>query len=123
VVGVNMPIFEGFKVDSEIKEAESIVSSKAEDEKAILRKVQEDNFKFDERIESSRAQLKNLDKEFNISQTGYQLARKRYDQFQGTLLDLKETITNLYRVKNDLVRVRLTLDLNIFLKIIYNGYL
>ncbi|MCP5513424.1 MAG: TolC family protein [Leptospiraceae bacterium] len=113
--GINVPIFEGFKVKKDIEEAEALMSEKQKELEATRKHILETNIKLNKAIENSRIQITHLTEELKIAEEGYRAANGRYANFQGTLLDLRETIINLYRVKSEMIdaKVRLSLYQNV----------
>jgi outer membrane protein len=109
-VGIVFPLFQGFRIKNEVDEAAS--------------KLQEQDFL----VESSRLELENInaqyDEKLNIeienAVTAFNVAKKRYLGFQGTLVDVRDALTNLARVKGDLNEAKATFFEYQFLKTTLN---
>ncbi|HNI99783.1 MAG TPA: TolC family protein, partial [Leptospiraceae bacterium] len=122
-IGFSMPLFEGFKIQKEIEEAEALSSQKLKELEAARKSTQETNMKIQEAIDTSKIRLKHLADELKIAEEGYRVASSRYSSFQGTLIDLRETIVNLYRVKAEVIDAKVQLNLYQYLLYLVNGNL
>lgn len=122
-IGFSMPLFEGFKIQKEIEEAEAFSSQKLKELEAARKNTQETNMKIQEAIDTSKIRLKHLVDELKIAEEGYRVASSRYSSFQGTLIDLRETIINLYRVKAEVIDAKVQLNLYRHLLYLVNGNL
>jgi len=97
-VGVSLPLFAGFAIDSNIdREAAELAAAEA-GRASSQQAVDRANSNYDERIDSLRVRLDFLEKENKLARRVFDLARKRYSGFQGTMVDLREAIKNLSRV-------------------------
>lgn len=121
--GFSMPLFEGFKIQKDIEEAEAHTNQKLKELEAAKRKVQETNIKINEAIDTSETKIKHLVDELKISEDGYKAANSRYNSFQGNLTDLRETIVNLYRVKAEIIDTKVKLNLYLHIRYLVNGNL
>jgi outer membrane protein TolC len=99
-IGITLPLFEGFKIDAEIGQASANLQAQKARLSAVQQEVSDSNKKYDEQIQALKVRLDYLDKENKLAHDAYLLARKRYFNFQGGLLDLREAMRNLDRVLN-----------------------
>ncbi len=121
--GFSVPIFEGFKIQKEIEEAEAHEAEKQKELEATRKHIQETNIKLNEAIETSETKLKHLQEELKTAEDGYKIANSRYNNFQGNLIDLRETIINLYRVKAEIIEAKINLNLYQNVRSLVNGIL
>lgn len=122
-VGITMPVFEGFRIQKGIEEARAKSSQKQKELEATRKNIQETNIKLDQALITAKEKLEHLETELKIAREGYQVAFVRYARFQGGLIDLRETITNLYRVKSELIQTKVELNLYQNVKFLVNGIL
>jgi outer membrane protein TolC len=100
--GLIFPLFDGWRTTSEVERARAGAEEKESEVKAARLELQVQNNKYDQVILSSRARLEHLDHEFKLGQEGFALAKKRYFRFEGTLVDIRETLRNLARTETQL---------------------
>lgn len=97
-IGIKIPLFEGFRIDSNINaETAELNSEEAGLDNSRL-SVDNANSRYDEQIESLKVRLEFLEKEKSLAREVFTLARKRYRSLQGTMIDLRESIRNMNRV-------------------------
>ena len=97
-VGITLPLYTGDRIESQVQEA----SAKYEAQRAVVarteEKIEQENLGFDEEIQSLRVRLAYLDKENKLAMQVFDLAKKRYSNLQGTMIDLRDSIRELSRV-------------------------
>jgi len=97
-VGIRMPLFEGFRIDSSIKEQANLFNSEQANYHNSELIVDRANSKYDEQIVAITTRLKFLEREKTLAKKTYSLARHRYMNLQGTMVDLRESIRNMNRI-------------------------
>lgn len=120
-IGLVIPVFEGFKISSEVSQARAASLEKDFELLSSRQRVAEINLTYDENIISSRVKLQHLEDELTLAKQAYDLASKRYLSFQGTLVDVRDSLRNLQRVALDSNVVRAQLLLGVGQKKIVNG--
>lgn len=101
-IGLVIPIFEGFRVKSQTDRDAALVQEKDFLVQASQFGLDDVNHQLDEKIESAQVRSEHLDRELTLAEEGFDVAKKRYFSFQGTLVDVRDSLTNLARVKSDL---------------------
>lgn len=97
-IGVTLPLFEGFRISSEIdREAASLGAEQHTLSDANL-ELDKANSRYDEQIQSLIVRTNFLDKEYKLARQTFNLAKHRYVTLQGNMIDLREAIRNLDRV-------------------------
>jgi multidrug efflux pump subunit AcrB/outer membrane protein TolC len=99
-LGVRLPLFEGFRVSHEVHAARAERDSARELVSAVEQKITLLNQEFDEQIHSAQTRLDRLQLEIAVAQKGYDLAKQRYLDFEGQVVDLREALRNLSRVSS-----------------------
>jgi outer membrane protein TolC len=97
-VGVGIPIFMGYRVVEQTKQAQNLVSQRRFDLSAADVQVSAQSAGFDQAIDSARVELGGLAPEYEDDQKALRLARQRYRDFQGPLVDVREALRDLARV-------------------------
>jgi outer membrane protein len=120
-VGVVLPVFEGFRTQSEVHRAESIRAENENTLAATRLELDEANAQYDEIIDSSKVQLQHLEHELTVATEALRVAKQRYFYYQGTLVDVREAVRNISRVQTDIINVKADLLLAIGLKAVLNG--
>jgi outer membrane protein len=119
--GVTLPIFEGYRIQSQIHQAQALAAQRDQDLNAVRFQLDELNAHYDEIINASRVQLDYLQKELEVAQRAFELAKKRYYNFQGTLVDVREAVRNLERIQSEVIDVKSDLLLALGSKALLNG--
>ncbi|MGZ3662554.1 MAG: TolC family protein [Bdellovibrionota bacterium] len=101
-IGVTLPLFEGFRTLSKTREAEALAEEKAALVEASREDVDRSAEKFEDLLVSARVRLSHLVQEQKLAESGFELARKRYQSLQGPIVDVRESLRNLTRVKTQL---------------------
>jgi adhesin transport system outer membrane protein len=101
-LGIVVPLFDGLGTIYRVGQAKTQLDSKAQELAAIRLDMDEADSKFDEAINASKARLKHLENELQLSEEGFHVAQDRYFRLQGTLVDLRDTIDNLGRIETDI---------------------
>jgi outer membrane protein TolC len=102
VVGISFPLFDGFRTTHEV-EAAGVEQNQRERELDAAREQAAllDN-RIGSRAESARQRLIHLKRELVSSRQGYTLAKRRYREFKGNLLELREALRDLERTQSEL---------------------
>jgi len=119
--GFQLPLFEGYRIDSAVRQAQALASARVQDRLAVQMDIDQLNAHYEEIIRSSRVKLQYLQEESNAAGRAFRLAKERYFSFQGTLVDLREAIRNLSRVQSELIDVKVDLLLAVGSKALLNG--
>jgi outer membrane protein len=119
--GVTVPLFEGYRIQSQIHQAQALAAQRDQDLNAVQLQLDELNAHYDEIINASRVQLDYLQKELEVAERAFQLAKKRYYEFQGTLVDVREAVRNLERIQSEVIDVKADLLLALGSKALLNG--
>ena len=98
-VGVVLPLFEGFRIAGEARQAESVSARKDEDLLSARLDVDEQNARYDEAIFSSKVRLDYLGQELDTAHKALALASHRYFSFIGPLVEVREALRNLARIE------------------------
>ncbi len=101
-IALILPLFEGFKTKSQVREGELRLLYHERLEDATRFGIREANLTFDRGIESARLRITHLKGEMKLAETGFQMAKQRYLDMQGTLIDLRESLRNLARTFSEL---------------------
>jgi outer membrane protein TolC len=105
-VGIVFPLFEGFRIKNETDEAASKLQEQDFLVESSRLQLESINTQYDEKILSSKVRIQNLNIEIENAVTAFEVAKKRYLGFQGTLVDVRDALKNLARVKSDLNEAR-----------------
>ncbi len=102
-IGFIFPLFDGLRTTSEVRRAEAASSEKERELEAARERVLELNAAFDEALQSSTVRKEHLQRELALTTDALVLARKRYFSQQGSLVDFRESLRNVSRVRTQLV--------------------
>lgn len=97
-VGIGLPIFEGYRVVEQTRQAKNLLRQRRFDLSGADVQVGEQNADYDQTIDAARVELSGLSPEYADDLTAVALARKRYRDFQGPLVDVREALRDLARV-------------------------
>ncbi|NNN05518.1 MAG: TolC family protein [Elusimicrobia bacterium] len=97
-VGIGLPLFEGYRVVEQTKQAKNLLSQRRFDLSGADVQIGEQNADYDKAIDAARIELSGLSPEYADDQTAVAMARKRYRDFQGPLVDVREALRDLARV-------------------------
>jgi outer membrane protein len=97
-VGITFPLFNGFKQDADIARFSAEAQAEEADLDFARQNVNEENIRYEEQIESTQVALSSLVEEGKLAEKAFDLAKKRYFSFQGTMVDLREALRNLDQV-------------------------
>jgi outer membrane protein TolC len=97
-VGITLPLFSGFRIESNIdREAADLHAEEALLAHSRLT-LDTAGSRYDEDTSAIGVRLEFLKSEKALAKTAFDLARSRYLSFQGTMIDLRETIRNMRRI-------------------------
>jgi outer membrane protein len=120
-IGLEFPIFEGFKTSHAIHEARALSDSQQLGVAAVEQGVSVANHEFDLSIHSAQLRLSHLGQELDVAKTAVDVARKRYFGFEGKVIDLREAIRDLSQIENQISDARRDLESSIVKKLSFNG--
>jgi outer membrane protein TolC len=120
-VGIVFPLFQGFRIKNEVDEAASIVQEQDFLVDSSRLQIENVNTLYDEKIQSANVRIQNLGIELENATTAFEVAKKRYLGFQGTLVDVRDALTNLARVKSELNQAKSIFYESQFLKTALNS--
>jgi outer membrane protein TolC len=120
-IGLEIPIFEGFRIQEQVNQNAALVDEKDYLVQASQLKLDDLNHQLDEGIQSAAVRVDHLNRELKLAVDAFDLAKKRYFAFQGTLVDVRDSLTNLGRVKSDLNSSRADFLKSKYLKDVLNG--
>ncbi len=119
----SLPIFQGFRIQGEIDEAESRVERKQKELEAAAKRIHETNIRLEQEIKTAKEELRLLETELKSAEQGFITAKARYRNFQGNLTDLRETIVTYYHILGRQVETRLNLAYLLKVHALTNGRL
>ena len=120
-LGVSVPIFEGYGIESRIEQAEAQAREKDAAVSALSLFVAVANRVYDERIAFDLSQLGFLHSELRLARDAYNVSLTRYKDYVGPLVDVREAIRDLARVETEIVDDETDLWLARSSKTILNG--
>ncbi|HVA65817.1 MAG TPA: TolC family protein [Elusimicrobiota bacterium] len=97
---ISLPLFEGFRVKSEISSAKDAATQRDYDVLAAKLDLAETDAAYDDLIETARIKLGFLDRELDEADQALDLALKRYLSFEGPLVDVRESLRDLGSVQS-----------------------
>ena len=100
-VGITMPLYTGHRIESKIGEAQAQYEHQRAVVARTIEKIQQENFSYDEQIQSLDVRLVYLEKENELANKVFELAKNRYDNFQGTMIDVRDSLREQMRVLDD----------------------
>ena len=101
-IAVILPLFEGFKTVSQVKQFEYKTIQNEKNTEATRFGIDEVNLNYDRAIESARLRISHVKEELKTAETGFKIAKQRYFDSQGNLVDLRESVRNLARTFSEL---------------------
>lgn len=104
-LGLNIPLFNWGTI-TRVKQDEAQIAFKEQNIVSQRVIVRENETKFDIVSESAKIRLRGLYTELATAQEGYKVAKQRYFNLQGTLVDLQEAYTDLARVQIEINQTR-----------------
>ena len=105
-VGFDLPLFEGYRTMGRVRQAQHLADEKDQDLFSARYELDDADAFYDEVIDSARVNLGHLNHELTIAIEGMRVARKRYFEFEGALVDLREALRNLERIETTIDEVR-----------------
>ena len=120
-VGLTFPLYEGGAIRAKVHEAESLKEQKSAELKAQEEEVSRLNLALNERIETEKSRVRQLEQENQDAVTAFSLAESRYKNLEGTLIDLRETLKILVYTGAEIVQSQVNLHRYSADKAILNG--
>jgi|GEM_PF-1885527 len=100
-VGVSLPLYTGDRIESKVGEAQAQYERQRAVVARTFEKIEQENFGYDEQIQSLDVRLTYLEKENELARKVFDLAKDRYTKLQGSMIDLRESIRELMRVLDE----------------------
>jgi outer membrane protein TolC len=120
-VGIQMPIFEGFRIDAEEKRARDEEEAKANELASAKLTLADLNAQYDDEIATDRGDLATLIPEQDSAKKGVETAKQRYLAFLGPLADLQQALKDMVYVDTQIAEVKTNLLLAMGSKAFLNG--
>ena len=120
-VGVTFPLFDGFKTLNGLEGARAYAFEKEKLINAAQDQIDLTNAQFEQVIESSMTRLSHLHDEQTLADEGFKVAKSRYFSMQGNLIDLREALRNLMRVRSETIDTQAQYDLAVVEQNLFNG--
>lgn len=99
-LGIALPLFEGFKFSRETEGARAVADQRQYGVEAAQLRLIEESARLDEVVDASRAKLDGYRGELADARKAFALAKKRYISFEGPLVDVREALRNLARIRS-----------------------
>jgi outer membrane protein TolC len=120
-VGIRMPIFEGFRIDAEEKQARDEEDAKANELVSAKLTLADLNAQYDDEISTDRGDLETLIPEQDTAKRGVEIAKQRYLSFLSPLADLQQALKDMVYVDTQIAEVKTNLLLALGSKAFLNG--
>ncbi len=120
-VALRLPIFEGFRISSKVDRAKAVTDERASELQSLHILLDEENAKFDETIASSRVELQKLEASRKAAADALKIAKRRYHNYTGRLVDVREALRNMARIETQMIAVKGELILALGQKALVNG--
>jgi outer membrane protein len=101
-VGFVFPLFDGLETKREVEKADIATQEKQMEVEAAKQTTEEAELKYDQALTSAETRMNHLENELNIGQRAMKLARTRYFNKEGSLVDLREALRNLSSIQAQL---------------------
>ncbi|MGZ3773411.1 MAG: TolC family protein [Pseudobdellovibrionaceae bacterium] len=121
-VGITLPLFSGFLIDSQIGKQQSELFAQKSSVDAILQAVAATNSGFDEKIRSLHVRSQFLESEKVHAKKVFNLAHQRYEALQGSMNDLRVSIKNMNRLVLEADQTQRDLLISRGEKSLFNGF-
>ncbi len=119
-LGITLPLYTGDRIESKVDEAQALYDYQRAVIARTTERVEQDNLGYDEQIESLHVRLAYLEKENQLALKVFGIARSRYTKFQGSMIDLRDSIRELSRVLDELDRTKAQLSQAIVERSLWN---
>lgn len=120
-VGLTIPLFDSGRTNVEVDRAKANIEKSTHDLKAAQQALDESNARYDEAIQAAQTELDLLKQDLGDAEKAFSQAKKRYQAMSGSLVDLRESVRNLSRVRAELSENRAQLVRTSWQKAILNG--
>lgn len=120
-VGISMPIFEGFRISSDVRRAQAELLEKKKYREQVQLEIESLVADYEERAAAAASQLELLKTEYDSAVEALKLAKVRYVSYRGLLVDVREAIRNLARISDDTDDAKADLVLALGSKAILQG--
>lgn len=119
----SFPVFQGFRIQGEIHEAESKLHRVEKQMEAAAKRIHETNLKLEQEIGTAQEEIRLLATELRTAEAGFLTAKSRYRNFQGNLTDLRDTIVTYYQTRGHQIETKLKLAYLLKVRALTNGVL
>ncbi len=119
----SFPVFQGFRIQGEIREAESKLHRMEKQFEAASKRIHETNLKLEQEINTAKEETHLLANELRTAEAGFLTAKARYRNFQGNLTDLRDTIVTYYQTRGRQIETKLKLAYLLKIRALTNGLL
>ncbi len=99
-LGIVFPLFEGFRQSAEIERAQRFTEERRQERASVRLMIDLEHSRWDEQLETSRVRLAALQRQLSQAREALVLAKRRYLSFQGPLVDVREALRNLARIRS-----------------------
>jgi outer membrane protein TolC len=120
-VGLNFPLFEGFRIQSGVQKAQGFETERQEQIKGLKLYVDEANAHYDQSIAYDSARINVLKPLSRLTEKAFSQARERYLNYIGPLVDLRDAIQYLAQVQEKINDSETNLWFNAASKAVLNG--
>ncbi|MBS0617566.1 MAG: TolC family protein [Spirochaetes bacterium] len=118
-----LPLFQGFRVQGQVKEAEAKVARLKKELEAIAMRIHETNLQLEQGIQTTRDNIERLKTELKTARAGLITAKQRYRTFEGNLRDVRDTIATYYHTRGLQIEAQLRLAYLLKIHALTNGAL
>jgi outer membrane protein TolC len=118
---VTMPLFKGFRIQDEIHQAQALAAERDQGLVSSKLSVAELNARYDETIAASRAEIEYLKVARGDAEEALKQTWRRYLTYVGPLVEVREAIRNLGRIKSQAIDIKTDLLLALSSKAVLNG--
>jgi outer membrane protein TolC len=120
-VGVSVPLFEGFRIDSEEKKNQALYRERTHEVSAVRLKVADVNAQLDQVVQVARDQLAVLGPQHDAALKSFSLAKDRYLNFLGSVTDLEESVRNVAQIETEIQNAQMDLLTAMGARKLFNG--
>lgn len=120
-VGLTVPVFEGFRIVSEEREARALIQENEERMEDAQLDVDELNVQYDEKISVSRLRLPLLEQQHADAVHSYKVGRERFLSYRETVVVMREALRDLSETGTKLNESKIELLTALGFKSFLNG--
>ncbi len=120
-VGINLPLFDGYRIGSEEKERKAEINEKEERLKDAQLDVDELNTQYDEKINVAHIRIPLLEQESKDANRSFVVARQRFLSYRETVVIVRESLRDLSFIETQVNDSKIELLTALGLKSFLNG--